>query len=359
LFIYLFLIATKILIAGGRNHRGSYSSSYILRVTFDGDHISATTYIEVADMSLENWMCATKYIEVADMSLENRMCATKYIEVENMPLENWMCFYQNCQGRNIIGGGRGSRPGDFLQNVIELVCSNATLELPKWSNIPLLNVIRDKCPASCYIANTYLMVAGGYHPTHGLLNSIELLNVPETATTSDEEDNGHRHSITKWNLCATTLPVKVQAHTLSYFKGKIYLIGGNSGRNTNSNQAWKGSFDLNTKEFIFVEISPMKEERVGHFSIVVKDKIYVFGGEKVRYNSVVEVYDGKSWSDGPQFPFSVDRHHNNAVLNKHDNIIVLTNKHGTVIYNPTEKTIKMYNDFKLKDEREYYAALLI
>ena len=99
-----------------------------------------------------------------------------------MPLENWMCFYQNCQGRKIIGGGRGSRPWDFLQNVIELTSSNATIEPPKWNNIPLLNVIRDKCPASCYIENTYLVVAGGYRPSHGLLNSIELLDVPATAT---------------------------------------------------------------------------------------------------------------------------------------------------------------------------------
>jgi len=297
---------TKVLIAGGGNIQCSLSSSYILHMIFNRDYISAI----------------------------------KYTEVDEMPVENWMCFYQNCHGRNFIGGGRGSRPWDFLQNVTELTCSSNN-KTQKWNAVPLLNVIRDKCPASCYIQNTYLVVAGGYHPSHGRLDSIELLNIPETSTILDDEDTETRHSMSKWDLCKTTLPIKVLGHTLSYVNSTVYLIGGNAGRTTKSNKAWKGSFALKTKEFIFESIAPMVEERIGHFSIVVKDQIHVFGGEKFRYTSVVEIFDGETWSEGPQFPFSVDRSNSNAVLNKNNIIIIPTNKHGIVIYNPTEKTIKI------------------
>ena len=274
-----------------------------------------------------------------------------------MPMANWMCFYRVCHGRSIIGGGRGTDPWDFLQNVIELTSPKYN-KMPKWTNIPPLNMIRDKCPASCYIENTYLVVAGGYHPIHGRLDSIELLNVPSTERRSDDEDNTE-HSVSGWNMCKSTLPIKVLGHTMSYLNGKIYLLGGNSGSYTKSNNAWKGTFDVDTKEFVFDSIPSMVEERIGHFSIVVNGQIHVFGGEKHRENSVVEIYDGTIWNDGPKFLFSVDTSNSNAVLNKNNFIIILTNEHGIFIYNPKEKTIKMHSDFRFKDRREYYAALLI
>ena len=51
--------------------------------------------------------------------------------------------------------------------------------------------------------------------------------------------------------------------------GKIYLIGGNVIRGSKSNKVWEGTIHPEM-EFTFKEISSMREERIGHFSIVVK-----------------------------------------------------------------------------------------
>jgi len=296
---------TRILIAGGRNE-DSLSSAYILNIVFDiSRDISEISYSDFADM----------------------------------PKSNWMAFYQKCGDKIIIGGGRGSEPWDNLSQVVEY-------SEEKWKNFPSLNVIRDKCPASCYVQNT-LIISGGYEPSRGRLDSLEFIDI-------SNEKNGCK----EWTICKSLLPVKVLAHTLSEMNGKIYLIGGNVTTFCSSNKIWEGTID-NDKEFKFQEVCSMKERRVGHFSIVVENQIHIFGGEMDSSTSSVEVFDGKELRTGPHFPFYLDRSNSNAILNKSALIIILTNDHGIVIYDPIERTIKVQNNFKLKGWREYYSAILL
>ena len=303
-----YFLATRILIAGGRNEE-SLSSAYILNIIFNinGD-ISEISYSDFTDM----------------------------------PNSNWMTFYQKCGNKIIIGGGRGSEPWDNLSQVVEY-------SEEKWSIFPSLNVTRDKCPASCYVQGT-LIIAGGYEPSQGRLDSIEFTEI-------SNEKNGSK----VWTMCKSLLPVKVLAHTLSEMNGKIYLIGGNvdnQTKNGNCNKIWEGTIN-NDKEFMFQEVCSMIEGRVGHFSIVVGSHIHIFGGEKDSSTSFVEVFDGKKLCTGPNFPFDLDRSNSNAVLNKSGLIVILTNDHGIVIYDPLKRTIKEQNNFKLKGWREYYAAILL
>ena len=259
-----------------------------------------------------------------------------------MPNSNWMTFYQKCGNKIIIGGGRGSEPWDNLSQVVEY-------SEEKWRIFPSLNVTRDKCPASCYVQGT-LIIAGGYEPSQGRLDSIEFTEI-------SNEKNG----CNEWTMCKSLLPVKVLAHTLSEMNGKIYLIGGNvdnQTKNGNCNKIWEGTIN-NDKEFMFQEVCSMIEGRVGHFSIVVGSHIHIFGGEKDSSTGFVEVFDGKKLCTGPNFPFDLDRSNSNAVLNKSGLIVILTNDHGIVIYDPLKRTIKVQNNFKLKGWREYYAAILL
>ena len=293
------------IIAGGKNE-STYSSAYILNITFE---------------------------------LNGDVSKVSYTVLDDIPNCSWMSFYQRCQDKIIIGGGRGTNPWDNLNQVVEFSEN-------KWKSVPSLNVIRDKCPASCFVNNT-LIVAGGYEPNYGRLDSIEYIEITNDKDSSNE-----------WNLCRRGLPIKVLAHTISELNGKVYLIGGNVIRGTKSNKIWEGTIHPGM-EFTFKEIDSMREERIGHFSIVVKNQIHVFGGEKDRSNSLVEVFDGKEWSVGTHFPFYLDSSNGNAVLNRWGLIVITTNEHGIVIYNPVKRTIKCYPDFKLKESREYYAAVLL
>ena len=312
-----YFTATRIIIAGGKNE-SSLSSAYILNIVFDING------------------------EIYDVS---------YDDLDDMPQSCWMSFYQKCGDRIFIGGGRGVEPWDQLNQVVEF-------NEDKWKSFPSLNTIRDKCPASCFV-NNILIVAGGYEPTQGRLNSIEYIDI------TDEEDTAK-----EWTLSKSVLPVRVLAHTLSELNGKIYLIGGNVGNLAKqvwiSNRVWMGT--LNSRnEFEFQEVCSMREERLGHFSIVVGNQIHVFGGEKnvLVDRSSVEVFDGNKWSQGPDFPFLFNTSNSSAVLNRNGLIVIttssmeLTGYHGIFVYNPFARTVKLYPNFILREPREYYSSILL
>jgi hypothetical protein len=159
----------------------------------------------------------------------------------------------------------------------------------------------------------------------------------------------------EWKLCKTNLPYKVQCHTLTTFKGKMIFIGGLVGGSV-SNKVWKGTFK-SKKEITWAPMPSMKRARLGHFCIVVDDKIYVIGGE-YSGNASVEVFDGIKWKEGPSFSISLNTHNANAVLDRKKRIVLTTNEHGIVTYHPIKKSIEQAPTFKLKEERQWYSALL-
>ena len=315
--MYHYFTATRIIIAGGKNE-SSLSSAYILNIIFDIDG------------------------EIYDVS---------YDDLDDMPQSCWMSFYQKCGDRIFIGGGRGIEPWDQLNQVVEF-------REDKWMSFPSLTTTRDKCPASCFV-NNILIVAGGYESTQGRLNSIEYIDI------TDEEDTEK-----EWALSKSVLPVRVLAHTLTELNGKIYLIGGNVGNLAKqvwiSNRVWEGTLRPGN-EFEFQEVCSMREERLGHFSIVVGNQIHVFGGEKnvLVDRSLVEVFDGNKWSQGPDFPFLFNKQNSSAVLNRKGLIVITFNSieptglHGVMIYNPFTGTIKSHPNLRLKEPREYYSSILL
>ena len=106
-------------------------------------------------------------------------------------------------------------------------------------------------------------------------------------------------------------------------------------------------------------MSPMQKKRFQHFSIVVDDNIYVFGGSGID-NDVVEIYDGREWKVGPEFSFSLSTLNAQAVVDRKKRIIVTTNKYGIIIYDPIQGTITSHESHKLREARaDGYAALLL
>ena len=133
-----------------------------------------------------------------------------------------------------------------------------------------------------------------------------------------------------------------------------------------SNRVWECILKPGN-EFEFKEVGSMREERLGHFSIVVGNQIHVFGGEKnvLVDRSSVEVFDGNRWSQGPDFPFLFNTSNSSAVLIRNGLIVIttssteLTGYHGIMIYNPFARTVKSHPNLRLKEPREYYSSILL
>ena len=178
--------------------------------------------------------------------------------------------------------------------------------------------------------------------TPNAMDSIEMLDI----TTSD---NGP-----EWKMCETNLPCKVWCHTLTSFKGKIIMIGGLVEGSDRSINVWEGTLESKNK-ITWEPMSPMQKKRSSHFSIVVDDNIYVFGGSG---NDVVEVYDGREWKLGPELSFSLSNENAQAVVDRKKRIILTTNNYGIVIYDPIQGTIKSHPTHTLKEKRKSYSALL-
>ena len=218
-----------------------------------------------------------------------------------MPIPTSSPFYNMCDDRSIVGGGRDSNDTDEVGGPIHKTVKEVQeFAVQEFKALPQLNVARESA-GPCYI-NEVLYVSGGdnahYSYSHKL-DSIELLHI----TTSG---NG-----LEWELCKTNLPYKVAYHTLTTFKNKVILIGGALGIYKYLNEVWEGTLKA-TNKMTWEPMPSMQKERAGHFSIVVDDNIYVFGGEAGSNKSVVEVFDGREWKEGPSFYFDLDTYDSHA-----------------------------------------------
>ena len=257
-----------------------------------------------------------------------------YKNVPDMAISNAYSFNETCGGRFVLGGGLDSN--DKVLNDVHEVDGQEFKPLPR------LNEARYEA-GSCYI-NNRLYVCGGENNGAYLLDSIEMLHI----TTSD---NAH-----EWELCETNLPCKVNSHTLTPFKGKIILIGGYV-EGSISNKIWEGTLE-SKHDIKWKPMSPMQKGRGNHFSVVVDDNIYVFGGLGSG-NVLCEVFDGREWKLGPSFSFSLSTWNAQVVVDRKKRIIITTNEHGIVIYDHIKATIVSNTEYKLKEKRYGFAALLL
>ena len=322
-FLSLF-VGPRILIAGGiyikHRARPPTSSAYIMEVHF---YLNCNMISEVC-----------------------------YKNVPNMPFPNEVSFYNVCEGRSIVGCGLD----------MNRTKQNGVQEFDGQEFKPIPQLKKARCgPRSCYINKTLYVSGGiinemldehGYPYLTPIVDSIEMLYI--TAS-----DNGP-----EWELCKTNLPYDVRGHTLTRFKDKMILIGGyyyiSADVVSGGNKVWEGTLQ-SRNEILWEPMPSMQKKRSNHFSIAVDDNIYVFGGEDDRVNSLVEVFDGREWKQGPEFSFSLNAWYSgyaNVVVDKKKRIIITTNKHGIVIYDPIKGTIKPNVTFKLREYREHYAALL-
>ena len=256
-----------------------------------------------------------------------------FVSVDNLPFDAWCPFYANCEGRHILGGGSDNYKVVELDN--------------NWVSLPSCNL--DRFWADCFYIKNNLFVAGGIGS--GSIDTIERIEIKV-------DDNGGR-----WEVLANKLPYPVIGHTTSVLSNdQVYLIGGYKKDSEYTNQVWKGKIGED-KEITFSELPSMVNKRSRHFSFAIKEKLYIFGGEEDRNKkSQVEIWDGVSFKQGPEFPFYLDRYSNgdNAVLNRNGIIIVLTQQKGILTYNPLSGKINHFEEFKVKDNDRYgYAALLL
>ena len=109
----------------------------------------------------------------------------------------------------------------------------------------------------------------------------------------------------------------------------------------------------------------MKYKRYRHFLFSFQNKVIVFGGNSSisnNENDRVEYLDGDSWKLGPRVPFNFNPPGNHqeaqSVLDKHGRITIISKKHGLITYDIQKETFKHYPEFKLREARKSFTALL-
>ena len=90
---------------------------------------------------------------------------------------------------------------------------------------------------------------------------------------------------------------------------------------------------------------------------MISNQIIVLGGINVK-DDLVEIIEGNELKQDPHVPFELDCIHDQAVLDRHNRIIIRSKDHGLVVYDHQEGTITNYDNFKLKEKQQGYAAIL-
>ena len=289
---------------GGRDEsRKSIKSSYILEVFFNANTI---TNIEYKDMP-------------------------------NVPHFFSAATFGSFKGRNLIMGGFNSKKClEFEQEELQ-----ENWEILENQYIPSLNACR------CFAASTFIqnkvVVAGGSKPTP--LDTIEILDW-------DESNHG-----SQWIQSPSRLPIVVHGHTLVTLNDKLFLIAGHDGSNR-LDKIWRGRFDKLNNRISWVEMGlRLQKKRFLHFSFVISNKIITFGGANVD-DDFVEIIENNTVKQGPKVPFKLNTRYDQAVLDRKNRISITSKEHGLIVYDHQQGTFKNYNNFKLREERTRFAAIL-
>ena len=105
----------------------------------------------------------------------------------------------------------------------------------------------------------------------------------------------------------------------------------------------------------------MNYERSSHFLFSFQNKVIVFGGNQSLSDNDQDrleyLHDG-SWKIGPRVPFNFNTWYAQSVLDRQGRIIIISNDHGLIIFNIQNETFKHYPDYKLREPRTNFTALL-
>ena len=240
-----------------------------------------------------------------------------------------------CEGRSIF---LGNSYVDYDKRVHEF--DNGGYHV-----LPSLNIGR-KWSSVCYI-NKQLVVMGGFD--NDAKDSIETFRIDVSSID------------TEWKISQSPLPIPLFNHKTVEYQNKIIICGGQSNRDI-SNRAWEGQLSP-ANQFVWNEIGNMNYKRCGHFLFSFQNKIIVFGGNiSLRDNEqdrLEYLVDG-SWELGPRVPFNFNIRPQDAqsVIDRQGRIIIISNEHGLITYDIQNETFKHYPDYKLREPRTGFTALL-
>ena len=255
-----------------------------------------------------------------------------YKELPNVPHSFRYPTFGRFRGRSLIMGGLDSN-GQCLE-----------FDQEEYQVIPSLNVNRYWGAASTFIQNK-VVVAGGYDNTYNNLDSIEILDW-------DESNHG-----SQWIHSPSRLPIKVYGHTLVTFNNKLYLFGGHDGSD-DLDTIWEGTFDKPSNKISWVEMGlRLQKKRYWHFSFVISNQIITFGGRGVK-NDFVEIIENNKLRQGPKVPFKLNTNNAQALLDRKNRFIITSKENGLIVYDHEVGTFTNYDNFKLREERKFYAAIL-
>ena len=172
--------------------------------------------------------------------------------------------------RDIIIAG-GELHGDFLS-------TKKSVELFSWSNKSwaLLNpMTTTRSEASSFFYESQMVVAGGYIGVSGSTDSIERMNI---------QDNPGR-----WMDFPVNLHRKTFGHKVVCYEDRLIVIGGFDGRNPSDVIHERELVPPYSKKVL----SRMPQPRCNHGVELVKDKIFIVGGESTgsKILSNVLMYD--------------------------------------------------------------------
>ena len=248
----------------------------------------------------------------------------------NVPHSFFDAIFDSYKGRSVIIGGLDSN-GQCIE-----------FDQEEYQVIPSLNVNRF-CAASTFIQNK-VVVAGGCDGKT-LLDTIEILDW-------DESNHG-----SQWIQSPSRLPIYVISHTLVTFNDKLFMIGGHD-YSKSLDTIWEGSFDRVSNEITWVEMGlRLQKKRFRHFSFVISNQIITFGGLGVN-DDYVEIIENNGLKQGPKVPFKLNTYSDQAVLDRKNRIIITSKDHGLIVYDHQTGTFTNYDNFKIREYRERYAAIL-
>ena len=132
------------------------------------------------------------------------------------------------------------------------------------------------------------------------------------------------------------------------------MIGGSG----NWDKIRVGTFNKNDSKITWVKMGlRLQKKRDMHFSFVISNQIITFGGEYVD-DDFVEIIENNTLKQGPKVPFKLNTLYDQAVLDRKNRIIIISKDHGIIVYDHHARTFTNYNNFKLREYRMNYAAIL-
>ena len=72
----------------------------------------------------------------------------------------------------------------------------------------------------------------------------------------------------------------------------------------------------------------------------------------------MEIFENNRLKQGPKVPFTLSTWNDQAVLDRKDRIIITSHRYGLIIYDHQAGTFTNYDNFKIREARQRYAAIL-